>query len=120
INESAQTCWSLYLKEIISVSLKFQSKRYFLSLALLSAALGIAAYMELIILEVALIFLLLSALFIFLYWQSRSNLFTVSKVSTSHSIAVSGASLSTALVVIELIEHNKGRAIKGSSYGRVE
>lgn len=111
INESAQTCWSLYLKDIVSVSLKYQSKRYYLSLALFCAVLSAVSYLELNILEIALIFILLSGLFVFLYWQSQSNLFTVTTVSTSHSIAVSGASLSTALVVIELIEHNKGKAI---------
>lgn len=111
INESAQTCWSLYLNDIVSVSLKYQSRRYYLSLALFCAVLSAVSYLELNILEIALIFILLSGLFVFLYWQSQSSLFTVTTVSTSHSIAVSGASLSTALVVIELIEHNKGKAI---------
>lgn len=111
INESAQTCWSLYLKDIVSISLKHQSNKSLLSFAVFCAVLSAVSYSYLNILEIALIFILLSGLFVFLYWQSRSNLFTVTTVSTSHSITVPGSSLSTALVVIELIEHNKGKSI---------
>jgi len=110
-NDSAQTCWSLYLKEVISVSLKSKSRGFFLTLALVSILLAAGAYIQLKIIELMMIFLLIAVLLVFLYWQSRSHIFTVTTASTSHSIVVSGTSLSTALVVIELIEHNKEKVI---------
>ena len=111
-NESAKTCWSLLLKEVVSISLKHQSKVYYLYLAILSTAVSAAVYSMFHILELTLMPLLISLLFVSRYLQSRKNLFTVATVSTSHSIAVSGTSMSNALSVIELIEHNRG----GSDY----
>lgn len=107
-NESAQTCWSMYLKEIVSISLQCRANNAWYIFAIFSAILSVGAYLQFQSIEFTLIFFVGIILGIAMYRFSRSYSFTTSTVSTKHSIRVSGGSLSTALVVIELIEHNRG------------